>query len=60
MSDGGNIASTLSIVMPRESGASSTPQPLDSHYRFGVLDRPVKPGDDSGVVPRSMTAADSA
>ena len=36
-----------SAVMPREGGASSTPRLLGSIAEVsGILDRPVKPGDD--------------
>src|SRR5260370_24560637 len=35
---------TTSVVIPRESGGSSTPRPLDSITGVsGILDRPVKP-----------------
>jgi hypothetical protein len=38
-----------SIVMPRAGGASSIRQRLDSNSdASGILDRPVKPDDDSG------------
>ncbi|SCB53686.1 hypothetical protein GA0061098_102064 [Bradyrhizobium shewense] len=36
--------------MPRESGIQYAAAPtVFSNGRHGVLDRPVKPGDDSGV-----------
>jgi len=36
-----------STVIPRESGESSTPRPLGSAAIVsGILDRPVKPGED--------------
>src|SRR6266852_2495121 len=43
-----NIASRLSpLSCPASSGASSTPRPLGlSTAASGILDRPVKPGDD--------------
>ena len=43
----GNAGAYLSSVMPREGGASSNLRPLDSNSDVsGILDRPVKPGDD--------------
>jgi hypothetical protein len=39
-----------SIVIAREGGRSSTPRPIGSNAdASGILDRPDKPGDDSGV-----------
>src|SRR5262249_16061174 len=38
------------FVMPRESGASSNHWRLGSHFCSGLLDRPGKPGDDTGGV----------
>jgi hypothetical protein len=37
------------VVMPREGGASSTPRRLGPIGAGGILDRPVEPGDDSGM-----------
>jgi hypothetical protein len=46
--DGGDGAAPPNAVMPRESGASSTPWLLGSIIDFsGILDRPVKPDDDN-------------
>src|SRR3977135_858990 len=43
--------------MPRESGASSTPRPLDPVTDVtGILDRPVKPGDDVEFVSARLTS----
>jgi hypothetical protein len=40
----------LSAVMPRAGGASSIPEAFHvSAAVSGILDRPVKPGDDVGV-----------
>ena len=46
---GGRVGVTrrACTVIPRESGESSTPRPLGSRTAVsGILDRPVKPGDD--------------
>jgi hypothetical protein len=43
-----NQRATLSAVIVRESGRSSIPETLMMESRGrGVLDRPVKPGDDN-------------
>ena len=42
-----DICINFPVVIARESGQSSTPTPVDSSTGVsGVLDRPVKPGDD--------------
>src|SRR5258707_1560413 len=42
-------AATQNPVIPRACGVSSTPRLLDSITGVsGILDRPVKPGDDTG------------
>ena len=48
--DAGDVPNAPAVIL-RESGGSSTPRPLPlgSNERRGVLDRPVKPGDDTGV-----------
>jgi len=43
--------------MLRESGASSTPRPIDSITAVsGILGRPVKPGDDNWICVRLLAA----
>jgi hypothetical protein len=45
----------FSAVMPREGGASSIPEtPVIESMRRGVLDRPIKSGDDSVGVAGSV------
>ena len=49
------------LVIPRECGGSSTPRPVDSITAVsGILDRPVKPGDDSRIYSRGMICPSSA
>src|SRR5690348_13491010 len=44
----------MPAVVPREGGGPSTPRPLGSNVDVsGVLDRPVKPGDDIRRVGRA-------
>ncbi|WP_454621594.1 hypothetical protein [Bradyrhizobium cenepequi] len=44
-----HILSPYATVMPREGGASSIQRPLGSSTAVsGILDRPVKPDDESG------------
>jgi hypothetical protein len=53
-------AATRAVVMPRESGASSTPRPLDPVADVsGILDRPVKPGDDIEFVSAPLSRLQS-
>src|SRR6266702_1142906 len=51
----GSLSSPLFfLVMPREGGASSIHRRRDSHDGRGVLDRPVKPDDDSGIIGKCL------
>jgi hypothetical protein len=44
------VAVPQQVVILRESGVSSTPLPIASIVDVsGILDRPVKPGDDSEI-----------
>ena len=47
------------LVIARESGRSSTPRPTGSSTAVsGILDRPVKPDDDSGDMRSEPAAGD--
>ena len=47
--DLGHAVTTRALVMPREAGHPRIPESSSYHDCRGVLDRPVKPGDDDGV-----------
>ncbi len=55
-SQGIDPTATHAVVIPRAGGGSSTLQPIDLIISIsGILDRPVKPGDDSGDCSRSAS-----
>jgi len=56
-----HVRVTSQLVIPRAGGGTSTPRLHGSIITAsGILDRPVKPGDDSGAVVASSVAAPHA
>ena len=49
MSDGDDVPATHSGVVPAKAGIQYSAAVRLEPRRCGVLDRPVKPGDDSGM-----------